>query len=684
MNQTHAATQPKSAQQTDDFEREPVGRRESTAVPTVVHEVLQSPGEPLDPRDRQTMEARFQQDFSHVRVHNDGRAADSANMVQARAYTAGSHVVFNRRQYAPATASGRALLAHELTHVVQQAGSAAPLPQQIGAVDAPAEREANVASRFASGDIAVQQRIGEPLVQRVPWSMLRPNSPRPEGVRLPGSVSGETGEESRTRRSRNFQVFRAAEEHMVNHYHQRRGRTGVISNVDTIEEVSDLHGRQGDMLDAIYESFRSRRPSVIRRTQPIGNLPEEVTVEPGENPLEVSMIYGPELGERERFLYRPDILDLNMNEVYDVTTERQAPNKVGKVDFYVRFLEAIRRSHDIEGPTWAAGTTLPAPDSLSYDTMDNIQVWFGHTDLEAFPGVLAYEPIVRREEDERQQQPQEEFSWSDYALESLIDALAGEWVEDPTLLGMVGDLILGLIPYVDQAADVRDILAHLYYLTYGGEYDDPWRWVGLIFTLIGAIPEFGTVIKQISRVIIKKADNALIFLRRILRGVLRDVDPEDMRRLFDAALRELADLWADHVDQIVRKFQREIDGLLARIDDALVQAQAALLVAWGSLAQHIQDFISRMTDFRRVLNQLRESAPARLSQYADWARASLEDFIRELEAAVAGRARRSIEDVPTPPRVRVEPAQVQEAEDAFEQAVERSLPRQPQRQRVVQ
>ena len=89
-------------------------------APPVVHEVLRSPGRPLDDATRGFMESRFNHDFSGVRVHSDSRAAESARAVNALAYTVGNHVAFDHGQYAPGTTTGRGLLAHELAHVVQQ------------------------------------------------------------------------------------------------------------------------------------------------------------------------------------------------------------------------------------------------------------------------------------------------------------------------------------------------------------------------------------------------------------------------------------------------------------------------------------------------------------------------------------------------------------------------------------
>lgn len=104
---------------------EPVGQAD--AAPPSVDKTLASPGRPLDATLRQDIEQRFGYDFSNVRVHSDAVAGQSARDVNARAYTVGSDIVFDHGQFNPATTSGRKLLAHELTHVVQQErGNAQP------------------------------------------------------------------------------------------------------------------------------------------------------------------------------------------------------------------------------------------------------------------------------------------------------------------------------------------------------------------------------------------------------------------------------------------------------------------------------------------------------------------------------------------------------------------------------
>jgi hypothetical protein len=148
-----------------------MSQSEPAAVPPIVHEVLRSPGRPLDAATRSFMESRFshdfsqmrphaapqaaglaigpaddsyeqeadrvadsimqskpsqeasanpQYDFSHVRVHDGARAAESARAMRASAYTVGNNIVFGEGQYSPGVTAGQRLLAHELTHVAQQ------------------------------------------------------------------------------------------------------------------------------------------------------------------------------------------------------------------------------------------------------------------------------------------------------------------------------------------------------------------------------------------------------------------------------------------------------------------------------------------------------------------------------------------------------------------------------------
>jgi hypothetical protein len=120
-----------------------------------------SAGHQIEPGPRAELEARFGQDFSHVRVHADARAADAAEALRANAYTSGRDVVFGEGRYTPGTSDGKRLLAHELAHVVQQ-GRGPGLVTDC----ASAETEARQASvRAVSGQSVAIQSAGAGGVQ---------------------------------------------------------------------------------------------------------------------------------------------------------------------------------------------------------------------------------------------------------------------------------------------------------------------------------------------------------------------------------------------------------------------------------------------------------------------------------------------------------------------------------------
>jgi outer membrane protein OmpA-like peptidoglycan-associated protein len=129
------------AQPKNNLRREAMAPANLAAVPPIVHEVLRSPGAPLDTSTRAFMEPRFGCDFGQVRVHTSVKAAESAQAVKALAYTVGNEVVFGEGEYSPHTHAGRRLLAHELVHALQHNMSAA---------------SAGVVHRQASLDIALR------------------------------------------------------------------------------------------------------------------------------------------------------------------------------------------------------------------------------------------------------------------------------------------------------------------------------------------------------------------------------------------------------------------------------------------------------------------------------------------------------------------------------------------------
>jgi peptidoglycan hydrolase-like protein with peptidoglycan-binding domain len=135
-------------------------------VPASVMRVLGTAGTPLDVSTRADMEARLGHAFDHVRVHTDTEAARSAKAIQAHAYTFGSHIVIGADRFQPHTPSGSRLLAHELTHVVQQASGSPPLtPTSISDPGDVAELEA--------------ASVSQAVVTGSPWARTDTAAPRP-------------------------------------------------------------------------------------------------------------------------------------------------------------------------------------------------------------------------------------------------------------------------------------------------------------------------------------------------------------------------------------------------------------------------------------------------------------------------------------------------------------------------
>jgi outer membrane protein OmpA-like peptidoglycan-associated protein len=154
--QTHGSGGCEDCRTKHNLQRSAINSSSNREASAGVNTVLSTPGMPLDAATRVFMESRFGQDFSSVRVHADSLAADSARSIDARAYTVGNHIVFGRGLHDSSSHEGRRLIAHELTHTIQQRGVAPAAPQaQTFRMSRPGdslEREADaVAGRVVSG-----------------------------------------------------------------------------------------------------------------------------------------------------------------------------------------------------------------------------------------------------------------------------------------------------------------------------------------------------------------------------------------------------------------------------------------------------------------------------------------------------------------------------------------------------
>lgn len=140
------------------LQRRATGSETLDEAPPIVHEVLRSPGRPLDLETIAFMEPRFGHDFSRVRVHTDTQAARSAKVLKAQAYAVGQDIVFGAGQYAPAMNFGAWLLAHELAHVIAGSGQS-NLQSSTNALTGQAHQK------------AVPSKTAEPTCKEAPRSM---------------------------------------------------------------------------------------------------------------------------------------------------------------------------------------------------------------------------------------------------------------------------------------------------------------------------------------------------------------------------------------------------------------------------------------------------------------------------------------------------------------------------------
>ncbi|SDY55078.1 protein of unknown function [Modestobacter sp. DSM 44400] len=286
-------------------------------------------GHALPAGTRGELEPLFRYDLSDVRVHDDPAAARAAQAVGALAFTVGRHVVFAAGQYAPATRTGRALLAHELTHVVQQSGS----------------------------------RGAPPGIQRARWG------PCPPGQSLPAHHPFR---------------YTAAELTMLAYYRAVGGSSCWSSNVEKFWEMS-CTGPAGRRIRQFARNFRSGKGSQNRR---IGADPGKVAA-PGRGEGALDAIAGGEAAMTAVAAFvQPDIIDFQHREIYDVTTAKQAGAKVAKVHGYAVLASRITGEHWTPG-TRLQSRPMPPP----YRFMPGETICFGPTDLAARPGVLAYEVI---------------------------------------------------------------------------------------------------------------------------------------------------------------------------------------------------------------------------------------------------------------------------------------------------
>ncbi|MCL4297996.1 MAG: DUF4157 domain-containing protein [Anaerolineae bacterium] len=197
------------------------GGREEEATPEV-EEVIQSShggGQALDSGARAQMEPAFGTDFSGVRVHTDGQADHLNRSLSARAFTTGQDIFFKQGEYSPGSSTGRELLAHELTHVVQQSGAQIQ-PKLV--VNPPGDRYEQEADQAAQAVIQQEQQTTSTPDHSLQSGRQTEEEEEPIQTRLVQRQAEEEGEESIQARTVQRQAEEEKEEQVQTRLVQRQ------------------------------------------------------------------------------------------------------------------------------------------------------------------------------------------------------------------------------------------------------------------------------------------------------------------------------------------------------------------------------------------------------------------------------------------------------------------------------
>jgi hypothetical protein len=147
-------------------------RDDESAVDPHAQRGLGSRAAPLPNALRREMEQGFGHDFSRVRVHTDVAATESANELDAHAYTVGRDIVFGEGRYAPETPAGKGLIAHELTHVVQQGNAGNRVQREERDPDEVAAEGKEDAAIAAKAKRALESKSPDFAVHEVVWRLI--------------------------------------------------------------------------------------------------------------------------------------------------------------------------------------------------------------------------------------------------------------------------------------------------------------------------------------------------------------------------------------------------------------------------------------------------------------------------------------------------------------------------------
>ncbi|HAG83790.1 MAG TPA: hypothetical protein DCL61_22240, partial [Cyanobacteria bacterium UBA12227] len=492
-------------------------------------------GQGLDESVRQPMEQALGTDFSGVRVHTDAQSDQLNRSIQAKAFTTGQDIFFKQGEFDPGSRGGQELLAHELTHVVQQTGGLR-LSKEIRRQIQPEDEEKQplqakkIAGQtphiFRSKDIHLQPQLEQEEKQPLQAKELSAQTPIISRSKELLSSPQEQEEETETINAKEFS-----------------NQIPAISPAQEMLSAPDAEPEHTDPLEA--KEFSNQTLEVSQQKE-LGWQSEQ-NQEKSE-PLQAKQL--PEL------VFDSNLIQKKRLDGGDFTPSPPAIQRgllSGIKDLADKGLEwitskIIQPMKDMGASGWNAVKNFGSQISTAFQQA-NPQIW------DVFQPQYLMFRMARNQrqqlfaqaiQQERQQKANAAKSQAGSApnvnepsqLERL-DALAttvesgadayfgvgkelvegavlGDFKENPSIWNTIGQIAIGFVPYAGQVADVRDLIASVKKLHESG-YKDPWEWFNLVLVGVGFIPGIGDAIKAAGR-------GAKGLIRNSLKGVLKNAD----------------------------------------------------------------------------------------------------------------------------------------------------------------
>lgn len=312
---------------------------------------LKGSGQPLDPRTRAYFEPRFGVDFGDVRIHSDSRAAAAAQAVRAQAFTLGHHIVFGEGRYAPDSDPGKRLLAHELTHVLQQ--SPEGRRSSLALESSPAR-----ASTLSAESIELRQTL------RTPEQQLQRSPGRPSGL-IPDLDDATVSELERTIPMARADFLR---QQMLDAIVSDRRRKGV--------DFSIMEGNRPRYDSRLWQQAMQQLPADQRSLPRNGiTLHPQTALNPSSLPLVLigPTAFGPLTDPSNRELVREIVVRLYtaVTHEYRHATQWQNPPQARAMGLVGREVDAF--FSDIEN---SRATGLAGQQQAFRNTWDEALAWW--------------------------------------------------------------------------------------------------------------------------------------------------------------------------------------------------------------------------------------------------------------------------------------------------------------------